>query len=67
MSTEITVFDNGPLLVKGDMTVKDSAGNAFDLEGKESIALCRCGGTGNAPFCDGSHKSGGFESQVKAS
>lgn len=29
---------------------------AHSLKGGESVYICRCGLTGNAPFCDGSHK-----------
>jgi CDGSH-type Zn-finger protein len=25
------------------------------IETKETLALCRCGGSKNKPFCDGSH------------
>jgi CDGSH-type Zn-finger protein len=24
------------------------------------LALCRCGGSANKPFCDGTHKTNGF-------
>jgi len=65
MATEMQVFDNGPLFVKGDITLKDGAGNEYDLEGKENVAFCRCGGSANKPFCDGSHKQG-FESECRA-
>ncbi len=63
--TEITVFDNGPLKVSGPFTLKDGQGRPFDLAGRESVALCRCGRSQNKPFCDGSHK-GEFQSVVEA-
>ena len=66
-NTEINVVENGPIIVKGAVTVHDSAGNAYDLKGKEMVALCRCAHSANAPFCDGSHKASGFESKVSAS
>jgi len=65
MTTEIQIRDNGPILVRGPMTVTDATGKAYDLEGKESVALCRCGHSKNKPFCDGSHK-GTFESECRA-
>ncbi len=68
MSTEIQAFDNGPLLVKGDdVVLKDGEGAGFNLEGKPSIALCRCGQSANKPFCDGSHQGASFESSCRAS
>jgi len=64
--SEIQVFDNGPIFVKGEgIVLKDGEGNAYDLEGKDTVALCRCALSANKPFCDGAHK-GSFESQVKA-
>jgi len=52
---------NGPFLVTGPVTVTDHEGNVFDIQGKETFALCRCGQSNNRPFCDGSHKSCGFQ------
>lgn len=47
---------NGPLVVDGEVTLLDSAGNTVPLdEGKTLIALCRCGYSGRKPLCDGSH------------
>ncbi len=67
MSIEIQVRDNGPYLVRGEAIVlHDAAGNAWNLEGKENIALCRCGHSANKPFCDGSHKASEFQSECKA-
>ncbi len=53
----IRVRDNGPLLVEGPIKVVDAEGNSFPIPpNKPAIALCRCGKSGNRPFCDGSHK-----------
>jgi len=57
----IDARENGPFLVSGPITVFDHQGNAFDLTGKEKFALCRCGHSKNRPFCDGSHKTCGFQ------
>ena len=58
-STTIEVMKNGPLMVYGKLNVKHS-------DGKETVknkvtAFCRCGASGNKPFCDGSHIRVGFE------
>ena len=57
---EITVLNNGPLRVKGGLTVKDAQGNNYDLKGRDAISLCRCGHSENKPFCDGAHNRQGF-------
>lgn len=54
----ITASKNGPYLVDG-ATLKDADGNV--LKEGEKIALCRCGQSGNKPFCDGTHSKIGFE------
>jgi uncharacterized Fe-S cluster protein YjdI len=57
--TTVEVAPNGPLLVKGTVTVKHADGR---VELKENqCALCRCGASGNKPFCDGSHRKTGFQ------
>lgn len=63
---EIIVNKNGSLRVVGNFIIKDAEGNMFDLSGRTSIALCRCGHSNNKPFCDSTHKKIGFESEVKA-
>lgn len=63
---EITVLNNGPLRVKGDITLKDAAGEEYDLAGREAISLCRCGHSENKPFCDGAHNRQGFQHEPKA-
>lgn len=54
---------NGPYVVKGLTTFTNSRGEAIAIE--ESMALCRCGGSKNKPFCDGTHSHIGFEDGKK--
>ena len=64
---KIRMRPNGPLLVEGAFTLTDSEGKEFSLNTeKPAIALCRCGASGNRPFCDGSHKSCDFQSDERA-
>jgi CDGSH-type Zn-finger protein len=57
---------NGPLRITGNFVIKDPQGNAFDLSGRTTISLCRCGHSENKPFCDGTHNRVGFQSVVEA-
>lgn len=61
LDTSIRASRNGPLLVQGDFKLLDEDGAPID--GAARIALCRCGGTGNQPFCDGTHARIGFRSK----
>jgi CDGSH-type Zn-finger protein len=63
LSVKITIRDNGPLLVDGDFTLVDAAGNEVPLKKK---ALCRCGGSTTKPFCDGTHSKIGFQGAIAA-
>ena len=60
-SVMLTLEKDGPIYVRGPMPLFDSAGNRYEDAGTR-YALCRCGGSGNRPFCDGTHGSMGFES-----
>jgi uncharacterized Fe-S cluster protein YjdI len=55
---QVVASANGPLLVTGGVCVLDAEGNVL-YEG-EKAALCRCGGSSNKPFCDGTHAKNGF-------
>lgn len=58
---KITPAENGPLLVEGVATMTSYGdGSIVDVGGKK--ALCRCGGSANKPFCDGTHATNGFQS-----
>jgi CDGSH-type Zn-finger protein len=56
-STKITVNDNGSLRIEGDFEIVDKTGARYDLAGRDTISVCRCGLSQNKPFCDGSHKN----------
>jgi len=58
----IRVRDNGPFLVEGPFKLIDATGNEFLIDSsKPAVALCRCGHSAKRPFCDGSHKTCGFQ------
>jgi CDGSH-type Zn-finger protein len=64
---KIRTRDHGPLVVEGVFLLHDAEGNPFPLDrNKPAIALCRCGASANKPFCDGSHKTCGFQSADRA-
>ena len=62
---EIKVRDNGPYKVTGPVRLVDVDGNAWDLD-EGPIVLCRCGRSQSKPFCDASHREGGFQSCERA-
>ena len=55
----ISPAPDGPYLVKD---LKHFANQKGPIETKETMALCRCGGSENKSFCDGTHKQIGFSS-----
>lgn len=64
-NVEISVLDNGPVLVKGDFSLLDGAQQPYPKQAQ--VALCQCGASGNKPFCDGAHSKAGFEATERAS
>jgi CDGSH-type Zn-finger protein/uncharacterized Fe-S cluster protein YjdI len=54
----VTPYPNGPLGVKGNAEILTGTGRTVDRIA--SVALCRCGGSKNKPYCDGTHKAIGF-------
>ena len=57
--TIVEVSKNGPLLVYGNIMIKDSEGK--ETRQNKTTAFCRCGKSSNKPFCDGTHRKIGFE------
>ncbi len=70
----IKVQAKGPYLVTGNVPLRemfigaDSDGaserwvEGMEYPHGETYSLCRCGKSKNRPFCDGSHKTNGFQS-----
>jgi uncharacterized protein (TIGR02246 family) len=57
----IQALANGPYKVDGRIRALDPDGRVYDgVDGP--VFLCRCGASGNKPFCDGTHASLGVES-----
>lgn len=75
---KIRVVRNGPLMVTGGIplykeTIKTPAYETYTWAGRteyknlpDSYALCRCGKSKKAPFCDNTHSSITFNAEEKA-
>lgn len=57
--SEAHLAPDGPLFLRGDISIYDGDGRLLSRETR--VALCRCGATKTAPFCDNSHTGIGFE------
>ncbi|MGC4058486.1 MAG: (4Fe-4S)-binding protein [Chitinophagaceae bacterium] len=57
--TIIELAPKGPLMVYGNVVIKDADGN--ETRKSKVTALCRCGASANKPFCDGSHTKIDFQ------
>jgi uncharacterized Fe-S cluster protein YjdI len=53
------VMQDGPLIVYGNITVK--APDGTKTHKTKTTAFCRCGNSGNKPYCDGTHTKIGFK------
>jgi uncharacterized Fe-S cluster protein YjdI len=58
--TRVETRPNGPLFVRGKVRIEEPSGRV--LREDTRVALCRCGGSENKPFCDGTHRRIGFRS-----
>jgi CDGSH-type Zn-finger protein/uncharacterized Fe-S cluster protein YjdI len=57
---ELRAIPNGPLKLIGALEIVSSTGRT--VERCTEAVLCRCGGSANKPYCDGTHKKIGFTS-----
>lgn len=76
----IKITKNGPYLLYGatqisekiiltdenGVSIKYGDGKVFEIK-SDPVALCRCGRSNNAPFCDGNHAIAGFDGTETAS
>jgi uncharacterized Fe-S cluster protein YjdI len=53
--TIVETTTNGPLVVYGNISVRNSKGDMLTKKDKVT-AFCRCGASSNKPYCDGTHK-----------
>jgi CDGSH-type Zn-finger protein len=51
----IVACPDGPFLVRGADTITDESGKTHQVT-RPVVAVCRCGKTARAPWCDGTHK-----------
>ncbi|MEY9864275.1 CDGSH-type Zn-finger protein/truncated hemoglobin YjbI [Catenulispora sp. GAS73] len=58
LDTCVDVAENGPYLVTNLERLSDWLG--LPLPVRPQMALCRCGGSENKPYCDGTHAVNGF-------
>ncbi len=63
---KMTCKPNGPYLIQGPLEIVDPTGAVLTVEAGTTAALCRCGGSTNKPFCDGTHSKIGFQAAEAA-
>jgi len=59
--TTIEPRRDGPLWVRGDLAIRDATGEVALRTTR--MAVCRCGGSSNKPFCDNTHRSNGWRTE----
>jgi 3-phenylpropionate/trans-cinnamate dioxygenase ferredoxin subunit len=62
---QIIPTENGPYKVTGPIELLDPEGNPVPTR-DGTVFLCRCGGSTNKPFCDGTHSKIGFQGAMAA-
>jgi CDGSH-type Zn-finger protein len=62
-NVKIQAFDNGPFKLNGEVDIVDGQGS--QMETKQECYLCRCGLSGNQPYCSGAHE-GKYHNKVRA-
>jgi CDGSH-type Zn-finger protein len=55
---------SGPIWIKGGIKLESADGTKYETRNR--VTLCRCGKSGNKPFCDGSHIGAKFNDGDKS-
>ena len=63
---KITVNENGPYKVEGDLELQDHEGRSIETREGRAVYLCRCGESSTKPFCDGTHNDVDFSGEEAA-
>lgn len=61
---ELILIPNGPLAVRGEVSVRQPDGTVVARRGR--LTLCRCGASENKPYCDNTHRRIGFSTADEA-
>lgn len=59
---ELTLIEGGPVYLKGNLKIKNLDGEVIAEDTR--AAFCRCGKSGNKPYCDNSHIKAGFKADT---
>jgi CDGSH-type Zn-finger protein len=64
---KVTLLENGPYKVEGarELELVDHTGAPVPID-RDTVFLCRCGGSTSKPFCDGTHSKIGFSGAMAA-
>jgi len=54
---------NGPLIATGDLRIEIPGA---ETRTQPKASLCRCGASNNKPFCDGTHRTSGYQDAGEA-
>lgn len=65
MTITIKVNNNGPLMISAadvpSVQLVTADGTVIPMPEGKNVFLCRCGASTRKPFCDGGHKTSGFD------
>ncbi|MFM9972264.1 MAG: CDGSH iron-sulfur domain-containing protein [Burkholderiales bacterium] len=66
MTVKVNVRPNGPLIIEGEIELIDPTGATVNTAGVQRHVLCRCGASKSKPYCDGTHRTNGFQASEVA-